>query len=72
MQAAYKDKILREIEKIPDDKMPNLYRIIHLLTNELSSVGKKRASLKGIWKGSKVDDAMFAEAKKTLFPYERS
>lgn len=25
---------------------------------------------KGIWKGSEIDESLFMEAKKTLFPYE--
>jgi hypothetical protein len=30
----------------------------------------KRGSLKGIWKGSQIDESLFNEAKKSLFPYE--
>jgi hypothetical protein len=29
----------------------------------------KRGSLKGIWKGSVVDEKLFSEAKSSLFPY---
>lgn len=73
MQTTYKEKILQEIEKIPEDKLANMYRIIHLLAVEITSGAKKtgkRISLKGIWKGSQIDDAIFDEAKKSLFPYE--
>lgn len=73
MLLEYKEKILKEIEKVPDDKMPGLYKIIHLLTDELISGAKKtgkRGSLKGIWKGSQIDNSLFIEAKKSLFPYE--
>jgi hypothetical protein len=31
----YKIKILKEIEKAPEDKTISLYKIIHLLTNEV-------------------------------------
>ncbi|MBI5740102.1 MAG: hypothetical protein HZA16_05205 [Nitrospirae bacterium] len=74
MQISYKEKILKEIEKIPADKLPNMYRIIHLLTGEITAgVQKtgKRVSLKGIWKGSHIDESLFTEARKSLFPYEK-
>jgi len=29
-----------------------------------------RGSLKRIWKGSQIDETLFIEAKKFLFPYE--
>jgi len=75
MHTSYKERILQEIEKIPDDKLGNIYRIIHLLTGEITAGARKtgkRASLRGIWKGSKIDDEQFAEAEKSLFPYEKS
>ncbi len=58
MLSVYKEKILREIEKVPEDKMPKLFRIIHLLATEIMPGTKKtgnRGSLKGIWKGSQID-----------------
>ena len=73
MQTSYKKKILQEIEKIPDDKLGNIYKIIHLLTGEITTGAKKtgkRTSLRGIWKGSRIDESLFAEAQKSLFPYE--
>lgn len=73
MLSTYKEKIVKEIKRVPDDKMPKLYRVIHLLTTELMSESKKagvRGSLKGMWKGSRIDESLFAEAKKSLFPYE--
>ncbi len=73
MLSTYKEKILKEVEQIPEDKMPKLYRIIHLLTSELIPKQKKtgkRGSLKGIWKGSQIDELLFIKAKKSLFPYE--
>jgi len=75
MQTSYKDKIMQEIEKIPDDKLANMYKIIHLLTGEITAGTQKtdkRVSLKGIWKGSQIDDSLFAEARKSLFPYEKN
>lgn len=75
MQASYKEKIMQEIEKIPEDKLASMYRIIHLLTGELTAGTQKtskKVSLKGIWKGSQIDDSLLAEAKKSLYPYEKS
>lgn len=53
--------------------MPKLYRIIHLLATELMPKTKKtgnRGSLKGIWKGSQIDESLLLAATKSLFPYE--
>lgn len=69
----YKEKILKEIERVPEEMMPKLYKVIHLLTTELMPKTKKtgnRGLLKGIWKGSQIDESLFLEAKKSLFPYE--
>ena len=68
----YKEKILEEIEVFPEDKMSKLYRIIRLLVTELRSETNKtgnRSSLKGLWKGSQIDESLFIEAEKTLFQY---
>jgi len=71
MLSTYKEKIFKKIERVPEEKMPKLYRIIHLLTTELGSKKTgKRESLKGIWRGSQIDDSIFLEAKKSFFPYE--
>ena len=70
---SYKKRLLKEIEKVPDDKTPQLHKIIHLLTTELIPKTKKtgnRGSLKGIWKDSQIDESLFTKAKKSLFPYE--
>jgi len=74
MKSNYKEKLLKEIEGIPTEMMPKFYRIIHILRTELMPKTKKskiRGSLKGIWKGSQIDEALFLEAKKSVFPYER-
>lgn len=73
MLSTYKQKILQEIEEVPEEMMPKLYRIIHLLATELVPKRKKtgnRGSLKGIWKGSQIDESLLLEATKSLFPYE--
>ena len=73
MSSSYKERLLKEIEDIPEGMMPKLYKIIHLLKLELMPGTRKspvRSSLKGIWKGSQIDESLFLEAKKSLFPYE--
>jgi hypothetical protein len=73
MLSTYKEKILKELEGVPREMMPKLHKIIHLLATELIPKTKEagnRGSLKGIWKGSQVDESLFLEAKKSLFPYE--
>jgi len=69
----YREKILKEIKDIPEEILPKLYKIIHLITTEFTTKLEKkgkRGSLKGIWKGSIIDEKLFTEAKKSLFPYE--
>jgi hypothetical protein len=73
MPSTYKEKLLEEINEFPEEKISKLYRIIHILRAELTPKAKKggvRGSLKGIWKGSRIDEKLFLEAKKSLFLYE--
>lgn len=73
MSHVYKEKILKDINDIPVDMLPKFYKIVHLLKKELVSSKSKpgnRNSLKGIWKGSEIDDRLFDEAKKSMFKYE--
>ena len=73
MSLTYKEKLLREIEEIPKEMAPKLYRVIRILKIELISKPEKtrtRGSLKGIWKGSQIDESLFIEARKSLFSYE--
>lgn len=74
MGSTYKEKLLKEIEGFPEEKISKLYKIIHILRTELMQQVRKsgnRASLKGIWRGSQIDEKLFVEARKSLFPYER-
>jgi hypothetical protein len=73
MSQVYKEKILRDINEIPVDMLPKFYKIVHLLKKELVSPASKsgrRNSLKGIWKGSEIDDRLLDEARRSLFNYE--
>ena len=73
MQSTYKERLLKEIEGFPEEKISKLYKIIHILRIELMQKARKpgiRGSLKGIWRDSRIDESLFLEAKKSLFPYE--
>jgi hypothetical protein len=73
MSDLYKEKILKDINDIPIEMMPKFYKIVHLLKTELINTKSKpihRRSLKGIWKGSEIDDQLFEEAKKSMFKYD--
>ena len=75
MASAFKEKILEELDSVPEDMLPKLYKIIHLLTSELvqkEKQTKKRGSLHGIWKNSEIDESLLLEAKKSIFPYENN
>jgi len=70
----YREKLLQEIESVPQEMTPILYKIVHLLNSQWKTdsnkKNKKRESLEGIWKGSEIDESLFAEARKSLFSYE--
>jgi hypothetical protein len=73
MASTYKDRLLKEIEGFPEEKIAKLYKIIHILRTELMQKVRKteiRGSLKGIWRGSQIEEELFLEARKSLFPYE--
>ena len=73
MSSTYKERLLKEIEGFPEEKISKLYKIIHILRIELMQKARKpgiRGSLKGVWKGSQIDESLFLEAKRSLFPYE--
>ncbi len=73
MPATYKEKLLKEIEGLPEQKISKLYKIVHILKAELMQKEKRpriRGSLKGIWKGSQIDESLFAEARRSLFTYQ--
>jgi hypothetical protein len=70
----YREKLLQEIESVPKEMTPVLYKIVHLLNTQWKispeKKEKKRKSLRGIWKDSEIDESLFAEARKSLFSYE--
>ena len=72
MLSTYKKMILKELEEVPEEMMPKLYKVFHILTSELMPRSPKRVrgSLKGIWKGSIIDESLLDNAKESLFSYE--
>lgn len=73
MATTYKQKLIGEINALPDHLLPRFYRIIHTLRSELANqpeVTPARGSLRGIWGGGKIDEPLVFEAKKSLFPYQ--
>ncbi|MBC8461943.1 MAG: hypothetical protein H8D67_28570 [Deltaproteobacteria bacterium] len=74
IQQNYREKIIEEIQTLPREIIPSLYRMIRLLEVQWQRVTKKkgngRGSLKGIWKGSQIDEHLFREARRSLFHYE--
>jgi hypothetical protein len=73
MATAYKQKLLDEINAVPEELLPRFYRIIRTLRTELTdqtAVSPTRGSLRGIWGGTRIDESLISEAKKSLFDYE--
>jgi len=73
MPSTYKEKLLKEIDEFPDHMIPKVYKLVHILRAELmqrAQESRTRGSLKGIWKGSQIDETLLIEARKSLFPYE--
>jgi len=72
MTTKLKEKIREEIEKIPEESIPSFYRIFQALKKEFARKTKtgNRGSLRGIWGMNRIDEPLFEEAKRSLFPYE--
>jgi hypothetical protein len=73
MASTYRDRIIHEIESIPDAFLPDVYQMLQLLKTRFlpaETVGKSKESLEGIWKGAVIEEDDFAEARRSLFSYE--
>ena len=73
MATDYKQKLLNEINVLPESFLPRFYRVMHIMLKELAfqpSIKSSRDSLRGIWGCNIVDESMIEEAKNSLFPYE--
>ena len=73
MATTYKQKLIGEINALPEDLIPRFYRIVRTLRSELmhqTAVTPKRGSLRGIWGSLEIDESHIFAAKKSLFSYE--
>jgi len=73
MATTYKQKLLGEINAVPEELLPRFYRIVHTIRKELTiqvAVKPTRGSLRGIWRNVRVEESLISEAKKSIFPYE--
>jgi hypothetical protein len=73
MATTYKQKLIGEINALPDDLIPRFYRIVRALRSELThqtAVAPKRGSLRGIWGSLEIDESHIFAAKKSIFSYE--
>jgi len=41
MLSTYKKRIIKELGRVPEEKMPKLYKVIHQMTSEFMSETKK-------------------------------
>ena len=79
MPTTYRDKLLVELDMIPETMLPQFYRVFHALIKEMvplnierNVASTSRKSLHGIWGGGSIDDSLVIEARRSLFPYEKS
>lgn len=73
MATTYKQKLIGEINALPEELIPRFYRIVRTLRSELSNKATampKRGSLRGIWGNLEIDESQIVAAKKSLFSYE--
>ncbi len=73
MATTYKQKLIGEINALPEELIPRFYRIVHTLRAELTNqtaATPKRGSLRGIWGNLEIQEAHIFAAKKSLFSYE--
>ena len=70
MATTYKQKLIGEINALPEELIPRFYRIVRTLRSELSNkaaVMPKRGSLRGIWGNLEIDEPHILAAKKSLW-----
>ena len=73
MATTYKQKLIGEINALPEELIPRFYRIVSTLRSELTNktaVSQKRGSLRGIWGDLEIEESHILAAKKSLFSYE--
>ena len=76
MPSTYRDRIINEIDTIPEVFLPDVYQMLHLLKTRFmpdaadKKSKKDKKNLEGIWKGAVIEENDFAEARRSLFSYE--
>lgn len=67
--ASVKEKIIKEVEKIPEEKIAELYNVVHLfrtgIENKKKAVKDRRSEAVkffGIWKGMSAEESAVLEA----------
>jgi hypothetical protein len=73
MATTYKQKLIGEINALPEELLPRFYRIVRALRSELTNktaLEPRRGSLRGMWGNLKIDESHIFAAKKSLFSYE--
>jgi len=73
MATTYRKKLFDEINSIPENLLPIFYRVVSTLRDEMDhqrNEAPMRASLRGIWGKTTIDESIISEAKKSLYSYE--
>jgi hypothetical protein len=67
----YKDLIYRELDNIPKESYPALYRLIKKFSTIFNSKKKKskNQSLRGLWGNLEISDELITEAKNSIFNF---
>ena len=66
MDTAIKERILSDLEKVPDDRIPKVLRTLHELVLTLSASPAKpidEPELAGLWKGAQIEEDLLEAAK---------
>jgi len=70
MATTYKQKLIGEINALPEELLPRFYRIVRALRSELTNktaLTPRRGSLRGIWGNLEIDEPHILAAKKSLW-----
>jgi hypothetical protein len=72
MASTYRERIIHEIDSIPDAFLPKVYEMLHLLKTGFVPLARKKSAtpLEGIWNGAVIEEDDFSAARRSLFPYE--
>jgi hypothetical protein len=68
-------RLIREIEEIPEALIPKFQQILTALKRKVTwekSGTPRSGSLRGIWRNGVIDEGLFRDAKRSLFPFDHS